>query len=207
MSVFDRIGKMADMALQEAASKLDLHERGGGHSRNAGHGGHDGASRGIAELEERYEEALQRTIELRQQSVDAEEMAQLRAEQAELAMRAGDEELARMALQEKLRLEAACAQYRAQYASSQDVCLALADELAVLRAGRAAGAGQPRSGLSKEEAREALRELEATGRELGREALQGLRVAGRVSKETLKEAGSNLKQEMRKLQQDWRDKK
>ncbi|MBA2940650.1 hypothetical protein HZF08_20325 [Paenibacillus sp. CGMCC 1.16610] len=204
MSVFDRIGKMADMAWQEAASKLDLHERGGGHSSHAGHAG---ASRGIAELEERYEEALQRTIELRKQSVDAQEMAQLRAEQAELAMRAGDEELARMALQEKLRLEAACAQYRAQYASSQDVCLALADELAALRAGRAAGTGQPRSGLSKEEARETLRELEATGRELGREALQGLRVAGRVSKETLKEAGNNLQQELRKLQQNWRDKK
>jgi hypothetical protein len=204
MSVFNRIGKMADMAFQEAASKLDLHERGGG---NSGHSRHSGASSSITELEERYEEALQRTIELRKQSVDAEEMAQLRAEQAELAMRAGDEELARLALQEKLRLEAACAEYRAKYASSQDVCLALADELAALRAGRAAGAGQPRSGLSKEEAREALRELEATGRELGREALQGLRVAGRVSRETLKEAGSNLQQELRKLQQDWRDKK
>lgn len=204
MSVFDRIGKMADMAWQEAASKLDLHERGGGHS---GGSGHSGASRGIAELEERYEEALQRTIELRSQSVDAEEMAQLRSEQAELAMRAGDEELARLALQEKLRLEAVCAQYRAQYASSQDVCLALADELAALRAGSAARNGQPRSGLSKEEAREALRELEVTGRELGREAMQGLRVAGRVSRETLKEAGSNLQQELRKLQQDWRDKK
>lgn len=204
MSVFNRIGKMADIAFQEVASKLDLHERGGGHS---GHSGHSGASGGIDGLEERYEDALQRTIALRKESIDAEEMALLRAEQAELAMRAGDEELARLALQEKLRLEAACAEYRAQYASSQDVCLALADELAALRAGRAAGAGQPRSGLSKEEAREALRELEATGREIGREALQGLRVAGRVSRETLKEAGSNLQQELRKLQQDWRDKK
>ncbi|MBP1962672.1 PspA/IM30 family protein [Paenibacillus aceris] len=197
MSVFNRIGKAAEMAWQEAANKLDLHERGGCHS--------GAATRGIAELEQRYEEALQRTIELRRQSVNAEEMAQLRAEQAELAMRAGDEELARLALQEKLREEAACEQYRAQYASSQDVCLALADELAALRAGRAAGNGQPRSGPSKEEARDAWRELEVAGRELGREALQGLRVAGRVSRETLKEAGGNLQQELRKLQQDWRE--
>lgn len=197
MSVFNRIGKVAEMAWQEAAGKLDLHERGGCHS--------GAAACGIAELEQRYEEALQRTIELRRQSVNAEEMAQLRAEQAELAMRAGDEELARNALQEKLREEAACAQYRAQYASSQDVCLALADELAALRAGRAAGSGQPRSGPSKEEARDAWRELEVAGRELGREALQGLRVAGRLSRETLKEAGGNLQQELRKLQQDWRE--
>ncbi|NOU99602.1 PspA/IM30 family protein [Paenibacillus planticolens] len=195
MSVFNRIGKMAEIAWQEAASKLDLHERGGSRSNTP--------SPGVAELEQRYQEALQRTIELRRQSVSAEEMAHLRAEQAELAMRAGDEELARLALQEKLREEAACEQYRTQYASSQDVCLALADELAALRAGRASGTGQPRSGMSKEEARDAWRELETTGRELGREALQGLRVAGRVSRETLKEAGGNLQQELRKLQQDW----
>ncbi|MDR6881718.1 hypothetical protein [Bacillus sp. 3255] len=200
MSVFNRIGRMAESALQEAASKLDLHERGG-----------SGSAAGVSPLEiealeQRYEEALQRTIELRRQCVTAEEMAQLRGEQAELAMRAGDEELARMALQEKLREEAAAEQYRAQYAGSQDVCLSLADELAALRTGRRT-AGQPRSGLSKEEARETWRELEATGRELGREAMEGLRIAGRVSRDTLKEAGDNLHQELRRLQKEWRDKK
>lgn len=200
MSVFNRIGKMAETAFQEAASKLDLHERGGG-------GGFSEAPlREIEELEQRYEEALQRTIELRKQCVTAEEMAQLRGEQAELAMRAGEEELARMALQEKLREEAACEQYRTQYASSQDVCLALADELAALRAGRPAS-GQPRSRVSKEEARETWRELETTGRELGKEAMEGLRIAGRLSRDTLKEAGDNLQQELRKLQKEWRDKK
>ena len=136
-------------------------------------------------------------------------MAQLRGEQAELAMRAGDEELARLALQEKQREEAACEHYRAQYASSQDVCLALADELRGLRAGHAAeGLVQPpSSGLHEKEARDTWRELEVTGRELGREALQGLREAGRLSQETLKEAGGNLQQELRtlrgKFQQEW----
>lgn len=199
MSVFNRIGKMAETAFQEAARGLDMHERGGG--------GYSGVPpQEIEALEQRYEDALQRTIDLRRQCVSAEEMAQLRGEQAELAMRAGDEELARMALQEKLREEAACEQYRAQYAGSQDECLALADELAALRTERCTS-GQPRSGPSKEEARETWRELEATGRELGREAMEGLRIAGRVSRDTLKEAGDNLQQELRKLQKDWRDKK
>lgn len=193
MSILDRIGKMAEAAWQETAGKHDHHERG---------------NSVIEKLEERYQEALQRTIELRSHSVNAEEMAQLRGEQAELAMRAGDEELARLALQEKQREETACEHYRAQYASSQDVCLALADELRGLRAGHAAKGGQPRSsGLHEKEARDTWRELEVTGRELGREALQGLRIAGRLSQETLKEAGGNLQQELRslrgKFQQEW----
>lgn len=193
MNILNRIGKIAEAAWQETAGKLDHHERG---------------SSVIEKLEQRYEEALQRTIELRRHSVNAEEMAQLRGEQAELAMRAGDEELARLALLEKQREEAACEHYRAQYASSQDVCLALADELRGLRAGHAAeGVQPPCSGLHEKEARDTWRELEVTGRELGREALQGLRMASRLSQETLKEAGGNLQQELRtlrgKLQQEW----
>ncbi|WP_261304513.1 PspA/IM30 family protein [Paenibacillus andongensis] len=195
MNILNRIGKIAEAAWQETASKLEQHERGGSV---------------IDKLEQRYEEALQRTIELRRHIVNAEEMAQLRGEQAELAMRAGDEELARLALQEKQREEAACELYRAQYAGSQDVCLALADELRGLRAGRAAEGPRvqpPSSGLHEKEARDAWRELEVTGRELGREALQGLREAGRLSQETLKEASGNLQQELRtlrgKFQQEW----
>jgi hypothetical protein len=193
MSILNRIGKIAEAAWQETAGKLDPHEQG---------------SSVIEKLEQRYQEALQRTIELRRHSVNTEEMAQLRGEQAELAMRAGDEELARLALQEKQREEAACEHYRAQYASSQDVCLALADELRGLRAGHAAEGVQPQSsGLHEKEARDTWRELEVTGRELGREALQGLREAGRLSQETLKEAGGNLQQELRtlrgKFQQEW----
>ncbi|GGA07006.1 hypothetical protein GCM10008018_61050 [Paenibacillus marchantiophytorum] len=199
MSILNRIGKMAETAWQDAACKLDKHERGGSASESG--------QRGIKALEQRYEEALQHTIELRRLCVNAEEMAQLRSEQAELAMRAGEEDLARMALQEKLREEAASEQFRAQYASSQDLCLALADELRGLRAGHAAGERQPEGGLPPKEARDTWRELEVTGRELGREALQGLRVAGRLSRETLKEAGGNLQQELRslrgKLKQDW----
>lgn len=195
MSVFDRIGKMAEVVWQETAGKLDPHESGG--------------SSAIEGLEQRYQEALQRTIELRSQIVNAEEMAQLRGEQAELACRAGDEELARLALKEKLRGEAACEHLRAQYAGSQDLCLALAEELRGQRAGHAAEDMQPpRSGLHEKEARDTWRELEVTGRELGREALQGLREAGRLSHETLKEAGGNLQQELRslrgKLGQEWK---
>ena len=50
MNILNRIGKMAEAAWQETAGKLDHHERG------------DSV---IEKLEQRYEEALQRTIELR----------------------------------------------------------------------------------------------------------------------------------------------
>lgn len=192
-NIFDRIGKMAETVWNEAVGKTNPAT--------------SGDSSVIAQLEERYEDALQATIALRSQIERAEEMAKLRGEQAELAMRAGEEDLARLALQEKLREEAASEHYRAQYASSQDLCLALSEELRGLRAGHAAEDVQPRGGLHSKEARDTWRELEVTGRELGREALQGLRVAGRLSKETLKEAGGNLQHELRvlrgKLQHEW----
>lgn len=191
-NIFDRIGKMAETVWQETIGKTNP-------------GTYDDGT--IAKLEERYDVALQATIALRGHIARAEDMAKLRGEQAELAMRAGEEDLARLALQEKLREEAASEHYRAQYASSQDLCLALAEELRGLRAGHAADAGQPRGGLHSIEARDTWRELEITGRELGREALQGLRVAGRLSKETLKEAGGNLQHELRalrsRLQHEW----
>lgn len=202
---------MAEAAWNEAEERLDMHERNGGAAGTS--------SSKVAVLEERYQDALQRAFELRRQSVTADEMAQLRSEQAELAMRAGEEELARLALQEKLREEAACEHYRAQYASCQDEVLALAEELRLLRASLAAEASrgggaaphsdgvQPPGGPHEQGARDTLRELEVAGRELGREALQGLREAGRLSRDTLKEAGGNLQQEWHalrgKLQHDW----
>ena len=136
------------------------------------------------------------TIALRGHIARAEEMAQLRGEQAELAMRAGEEDLARLACKKAARGAAMRALPRA-VPSSQDLCLALAEELRGLRAGHAAEDVQPRGGLHGKSARDSWRELEVTGRELGREALQGLRVAGRLSKETLKEAGGNLQHELR----------
>ncbi|WP_141692408.1 PspA/IM30 family protein [Paenibacillus pectinilyticus] len=191
--IFDRIGKMAETVWQEAIGKTRA-------------GAPDSTT--IAKVEARYDEALETAIALRGHIARAEEMAQLRAEQAELAMRAGEEDLARLALEEKLREEAACEHYRTQYAICQDTCLALADQLHRLRSGHVAEDVQPpRGGLHGADARDTWRELEVTGRELGREALQGLRIAGRLSKETLKEAGGNLQQELRalrsKLQHDW----
>ena len=131
--MIDRIGKMAEAVWQETIGKANPAAQSGT----------------IMELEARYDEALQAAIALRGHIASAEEMAQLRGEQAELAMRAGEEDLARLALQEKLREEAACEHYRAQYASSQDVCLALAEQLRGLRAGRAAEEVQPRGGLHR----------------------------------------------------------
>ncbi|MBD0383571.1 PspA/IM30 family protein [Paenibacillus sedimenti] len=211
MKMLNRIGKMAEAAWSEAAERLDMQERSGGAGGTV--------SPKVEALEQRYQNALQRAFDLRLQSVSTGEMAQLRSEQAELAMRAGDEALARHALQEKLREEAACEHYRAQYASCQDEVLALAEELRLLRASLAAGEArggyasprdggmQPQGGLHEHGARDSLRELEVAGRELSREALQGLREAGRLSRETLKEAGGNLQHEWHalrgKLQHEW----
>jgi hypothetical protein len=215
MKVLNRIGKMAESAWHEATERLDAHERGSAAPI--------ASQKQFEAMERSYEEALQRTFDLREQAVNAEEMAQLRGEQAELALRAGDEELARVALQEKLRQKAACKHYRLQYASCQDEVLALAEELHQLRAGLAAGrayggfapphqdSAQRQGRLRNHGARDTLRELEVSGRELGREALQGLREAGRLTRDTLKEAGGNIQQEVRslrgKLQQEWQQRR
>ncbi|RTE11308.1 PspA/IM30 family protein [Paenibacillus whitsoniae] len=188
--MFEHVGKMMDTVWQETVGKLDPNAPG---------------NRRVDKdyLEERYQEALHDMIGLRQHIERAEEMAQLRAEQAELAMRAGDEDLARLALQEKLREEAACEQYRAQYASLQDECLRLSEQM------RADVPPRDGGGTSYEASRHSWRELESTGRELGREAMQGLRIAGRLSKETLKEASGNLQHELRalrtRLQREWQE--
>ncbi|NEW09834.1 hypothetical protein GK047_28345 [Paenibacillus sp. SYP-B3998] len=214
MKVLNRIGKMAEAAWNESTERLDLFERSGSTS--------SAFQKQLSFLEKRYDEALQRTIELRQHRIDAEELAQLRGEQAELAMRAGEEELARLALQEKLHQEAAIQHFSTQYAKGQDEVLAISEELRILRTSRAGGAAlsasgyaahtqdsmQPQGELHGKSARDNIRELEVTGRELGKEALQGLREAGRMSRDTLKEAGGNIKQEVHalrgKLKQEWR---
>jgi len=184
--MLNRIGKMAEAAWHDAKQHID--------------GCVQGQEAALEDLEQRYDEALQRAFRLRQLRLDAEELAQLRAEQAELAMRAGEEELARIALQERHHQLEACELYRTQYASCQDEVLALAEELRRLRAERAAGEERGGEQAPRQEARDTLRELEVAGRELGREALQALREAGRLSRETLKEAGGNLQQEWQALQ-------
>jgi len=170
----------------------------------------------VGELERRYEEAVRKAIELRQHAVSAEEMAGLRGEQAELAMRAGEEALARLALQEKQREEAAAEQYRELYAHSQNAVLQLADELALARAAAATAQGaacgweaahRGERPMTAAGMRDGLRELGEAGKVLGREVGQALQEAGRMSGETLKEAAGNLRHELQaahgKLRREW----
>ncbi|MCD1259927.1 hypothetical protein B5M42_013910 [Paenibacillus athensensis] len=200
MNVFTRVCKMTEAVWNDAVERIAPSQA------------------AVDGLERRYEEAVRKAIELRQHAVSAEEMATLRGEQAELAMRAGEESLARLALQEKQREEAAAELYREQYAHSQHEVLELAERLAQARAaaepGAAAGEagvqGAAQSGerpLTGAGMREGLRELGEAGKVLGREVGQALQEAGRVSGETLKEAAEQLRHELHaahgKLRREW----
>jgi hypothetical protein len=154
----------------------------------------------LQETERLYDQTLRRAISLRQQQSSAGEMAALRGEQAELAMRAGEETLARLALQEKLLAEASVSECGAQYAQCQDAVLALAEELRLQRIGFAEASGQrepdgaqpgspqQRRMEQRSAAQETLRELGSAGREIGRDV-----------SEVLREAGSALQRELHDL--------
>jgi phage shock protein A len=71
---------------------------------------------------------------LRQQYLGAEEMRQKREHQALLALKAGEEEMARLVLQEKLMHEEKAAQYKELYDRSRDHLVELEEQLGQLQA-------------------------------------------------------------------------
>jgi phage shock protein A len=202
MSVMTRIRKLAESAWFEVTEHVV-------DSQRQTDGLHAAQPKQLQLAERLYEQTLQETISLREQQMAAAELAAKRAKQAELAMRAGEETLARLALQEKLLAEANGEQLRVQYAQCQDAVLALAEELQQLRT-ECAAACEPReynaAKLGSEQqqkhqdlrdaAQDTLRELGIASREVGRDVGQALRDAGRISRETLQETGSLLKREI-----------
>lgn len=88
----------------------------------------------IRESERLLQQCLSHASSLRQQYVSAEQLKERREQQALLALKAGEEEVARIALQEKMQQEEKAAQYKALYEQSKLGIVELEDQLQQLKA-------------------------------------------------------------------------
>jgi phage shock protein A len=88
----------------------------------------------IIQLEKLYQQTLTHAQSVRQQYLTAEQLKEKRERQAELAVKAGEELMARMALQEKLQHEERSEQYRGLYEQSKQAIIDLEDEMKRLKA-------------------------------------------------------------------------
>ncbi|SCW66909.1 phage shock protein A (PspA) family protein [Paenibacillus tianmuensis] len=88
----------------------------------------------IRESERLLQQCLSHAASLRQQYVSAEQLKERREQQAMLALRAGEEEVARIALQEKMQQEEKATQYRALYDQSKLGIVELEEQLQQLKA-------------------------------------------------------------------------
>lgn len=88
----------------------------------------------IAESERLYEQCLHHAQMMKKQYLNAEQLVQKRAEQAALAVKADEEAIARLALQEKLVNEEKAEQYRKLYEQGQLAVMELETQLQQLKA-------------------------------------------------------------------------
>lgn len=88
----------------------------------------------IVESERLYQQCANHAQSLRQQYVTAEQYKEKREQQALIALKAGEEEVARIALQEKLLHEEKANQYRGLYEQSKQSIIELEEQLRQLKA-------------------------------------------------------------------------
>lgn len=88
----------------------------------------------IRESERLLQQCLSHASSLRQQYLTAEQLKERREQQALLALKAGEEEVARLALQEKLQQEEKAAQYKALYDQSKHGIVELEEQVQQLKA-------------------------------------------------------------------------
>lgn len=88
----------------------------------------------IEQSERLYRECLNHAQSLRQQVLQAEQMKEKREQQALIALKAGEEDIAKLALQEKLIHEEKADQYRELYEQSKLSVLELEEQLNQLKA-------------------------------------------------------------------------
>ncbi|AEI42081.1 PspA/IM30 family protein [Paenibacillus mucilaginosus] len=88
----------------------------------------------IRESERLLQQCLSHASSLRQQYMSAEQLKERREGQALLALKAGEEEVARMALQEKMQQEEKAAQYKALYEQSKHGIVELEAQLQQFKA-------------------------------------------------------------------------
>ncbi|GIQ68383.1 PspA/IM30 family protein [Xylanibacillus composti] len=87
----------------------------------------------IQETEKLIQQCAQHAASMRQQALSAEQTAEKRAEQAKLALKAGEEHVARMALQDKIANEEKAEQFRQLYEQAQHSLLELEEQMHQLR--------------------------------------------------------------------------
>lgn len=88
----------------------------------------------IRESEKLLQQCLSHAASLRHQYTSAEQLKERREQQAMLALRAGEDEVARLALQEKMVQEEKAAQYRALYEQSKLGIVELEEQVQQLKA-------------------------------------------------------------------------
>jgi phage shock protein A len=88
----------------------------------------------IEQSERLYRECLNHAQSLRLQVMQAEQMKEKREQQALIALKAGEEDIAKLALQEKILHEEKAAQYSELYEQSKHSVIELEDQLAQLKA-------------------------------------------------------------------------
>jgi phage shock protein A len=176
----------------------------------------------LEEADHLYQQTLVQAIALREQYMTAEQQAEKRGEQALLALRVGEEELAKLILEEKRQADEISKQAFQQYEQCQFIILELAEELKHLRTKYAEAVDQREVYAARMESarlakqmeerndrghRDTLTELQETGRDIGREVSGALREAGRIGKDIFREASVNVQQELRevrgKLHSEW----
>lgn len=86
----------------------------------------------MRDLDQLYQQTLKHTHVLRKQYLDADHMVGKREEQAALALKAGEENLARLALQEKISYEEKADQYKRLYEQGKETSIELEDQLTEL---------------------------------------------------------------------------
>lgn len=88
----------------------------------------------IAEAEKLYQQCVHHSQQMRHHYLNAEQLAEKRAEQAKIAVKAGEEAVARLALQEKILNEEKSEQYRKLYEQGQQSIIELETQLQQLKA-------------------------------------------------------------------------
>lgn len=88
----------------------------------------------LQQSEQLYKQCLAHTQSLREQYASAEEMKQKREQQALLALKAGEDDMARLALHEKMYFEEKSENYKKLYEQSRESVMELEAQLQKLRA-------------------------------------------------------------------------
>ncbi|QGQ94623.1 PspA/IM30 family protein [Paenibacillus psychroresistens] len=166
----------------------------------------------IQQAERLHQQCVQHAQSLRVQFVGAEQWRDKREQQAMLALKAGEEQTARLALQDKMIHEQKCEQYRELYEQSKLALVELEDQLHALKADYTEIAAKRSYYQARLESVRLQRRMNEHMNEMGRSSTprmfnrleekvsdleyetRSLRDVRRLSKEVLYQAGSAVQQ-------------